>query len=71
MKKNCFKLKEGQFLLNIVKILLPYKMVELCVGLPKKVTDAPSPETFTVRLDGSRNNMMHLKMSLLIVGQLV
>lgn len=70
MRKNGFKLKEGQFLLNIVKKLLPYETVEPWDRLPKKVMDAPSLEIFTTRLRGSLSNMMHLMMSLLIAGLL-
>lgn len=47
-------------------MLLPYEMVDHWDRLPKKLMDAPSLETFTVRLDGSLSSMMHSKMSLLI-----
>ncbi|KAK4822718.1 hypothetical protein QYF61_019715 [Mycteria americana] len=39
--------------------------------LPREVVDAPSLETFKVRLDGALSNMIELKMSLLIAGGLM
>jgi len=38
--------------------------------LPTEVVDAPSLETFKVRLDQALSNLMQLKSSLLIVGGL-
>ena len=38
--------------------------------LPREVVDAPSLETFQVRLDGALGNLIELKMSLLIAGRL-
>jgi len=38
--------------------------------LPRKVVDAPSLETFKVRLDGALSNLIQLKMSLLTAGGL-
>ena len=38
--------------------------------LPREVVDAPSLETFQVRLDGALSNLISLKMSLLIAGGL-
>ncbi|KAK4818443.1 hypothetical protein QYF61_013130, partial [Mycteria americana] len=37
---------------------------------PREVVDAPSLETFKVRLDGALSNLIQLKMSLLIAGGL-
>jgi len=37
--------------------------------LPREVVDAPSLDTFKVRLDGALSNLISLKMSLLIAGQ--
>jgi len=34
--------------------------------LPREVVDAPSLETFMVRLDSAQSNLIRLKMSLLI-----
>jgi len=36
--------------------------------LPREVVVAPSLETFKVALDGALNNLIELKMSLLIAG---
>jgi len=36
--------------------------------LPGEVVEAPSLETFKVRLDGALSNLKQLKMSLLIAG---
>ena len=38
--------------------------------LPRGVVDAPTLETFKVRLDGDLSNLMQLKMSLSIAGRL-
>jgi len=38
--------------------------------LPREVVDAPSPETFQVRLDGVLRNQTWLKMSLPMAGGL-
>ena len=38
--------------------------------LPREVVDAPSLETFKVRLDRALSNQIELKMSLLIAGEL-
>ena len=38
--------------------------------LPREVGDAPSLETFKVRLDGALSNLILLKMSLLMAGGL-
>lgn len=38
--------------------------------MPREVVDAPSLETFKVRLDRSLRKLMELKMSLLTVGGL-
>jgi len=38
--------------------------------LPREVVDAPSLETFQARLDGALSNLIQLKMSLLIAGEL-
>jgi len=38
--------------------------------LPREVVDAPSLETFKIRLDGALSNLIQLQMSLLIAGGL-
>ena len=47
-KANDFKLKQGRFRLEIRK-----RVVKHWHRLPREVVDAPSLETFKVRLDGS------------------
>jgi len=67
---NRFKLKEGRFRLGITKKFLTLRVVKHWKSLPGEVVDAPSPETFKVKLDGSLRNLIYLKMSLLIAGGL-
>jgi len=38
--------------------------------LPREVVDAPSLETFKVRLDGALSNLIQVKMSLLTAARL-
>jgi len=38
--------------------------------LPREAVDAPSLETFKVRLDGTLSNLVRVKMALLIAGGL-
>ena len=38
--------------------------------MPREVVDAPSLETFKVRLDGALSNLIELEMSLLVAGGL-
>ncbi|KFQ14771.1 hypothetical protein N330_11862, partial [Leptosomus discolor] len=45
------KLKEGIFRLDIRKKFFTMRMVKLWNRLPKEVVEAPSLETFQVRLD--------------------
>jgi len=68
---NGFKLKEGRFRLAIRKKFFTTRVVkELQLptswkGLPRDLEDAPSLETFKVRLDGVLRNLISLKMALL------
>jgi len=39
-------------------------------GLRREVVEAPSLETFMVRLDGALSNLIQLKLSLLAAGDL-
>ena len=43
-------------------------MVKHWHRLPREVVDAPSLETFRVRLEGALSDLIELKMSLLIAG---
>jgi len=38
--------------------------------LPRETADATSLETFKVRLEGALGNLIHLKMALLVAGQM-
>ncbi|KFO84424.1 hypothetical protein N320_08331, partial [Buceros rhinoceros silvestris] len=49
---NSFKLKEGRFRLDIRKKFFTVNVEEHWKWLPGQVVDAPSLETFQVRLDG-------------------
>ncbi|KAK4830424.1 hypothetical protein QYF61_011132 [Mycteria americana] len=65
---NCFKPKEGRLRLDIRKKFFTMRVVKHCTRLPREVVDAPSLETFKVRLDGALSNLIELKMSLFIGG---
>ncbi|KFQ61934.1 hypothetical protein N334_05732, partial [Pelecanus crispus] len=55
---NGFKLKEGRFRLDIRKKFFTMRVVKHCIRLPREVVDAPSLETFKVRLDGALSNLI-------------
>ena len=67
---NGFELKEGRFRLDIRKKFFTIRVVKHWNGLPREVVDAPSLETFQVRLDRTLSNLMELKMFLLKAGGL-
>ncbi|KAK4827894.1 hypothetical protein QYF61_022317 [Mycteria americana] len=67
---NGFKVKEGRFRLDIRKKFFTLRVVKHWHRLPREVVDAPSLETFKVRLDGALSNLLWLKMSLLIAAVL-
>jgi len=65
---NGFKPKESTFRLDIRKKSFTVRVVKHCNRLPREVVDAPSLESFKVRLDGALTNLVWLKKSLLTAG---
>ncbi|KFW62123.1 hypothetical protein AS28_12811, partial [Pygoscelis adeliae] len=55
---NGSKLKEGRFRLDIRKKFFTLRVVKHWHRLPREVVDAPSRETFKVRLDGALSNLI-------------
>ncbi|KFV54597.1 hypothetical protein N328_04479, partial [Gavia stellata] len=54
---NGFTLKEGRFRLDMRKKFFMMKVAKHRKRLPREVVDAPSLETFKVRLDGALSNL--------------
>ncbi|KFW69695.1 hypothetical protein AS28_02364, partial [Pygoscelis adeliae] len=54
---NGFKLKGGRFSLDIRKKFFTLRVVKHWHRFPREVVDAPSLETFKVRLDGALSNL--------------
>ncbi|KAK4828909.1 hypothetical protein QYF61_001467, partial [Mycteria americana] len=61
-----FKLKEGRFRLGIGKKFFTMRVVRHWNRLPREVVDAPSLETFKVRLDGALSNLIEFKISFIL-----
>ncbi|KAK4807457.1 LOW QUALITY PROTEIN: hypothetical protein QYF61_002008 [Mycteria americana] len=57
-RSNGFKLREGRFRLDLRKKCFTLRVVRHWSRLPREVVDAPSLETFKVRLDGALSNLM-------------
>ncbi|KFW63496.1 hypothetical protein AS28_01360, partial [Pygoscelis adeliae] len=55
---NGSKLKEGRFRLDIRKKFFTVRVVKHWHRLPQEVVDAPSLETFKVRLDRALSNLI-------------
>jgi len=67
-RSNGFKLREGRFRLDIRQKFCTLRVVKTWHGLPRDMVDAPSPETFKVRLDRALSNPIQFDISLLITG---
>ena len=57
---NDFKLKKRRFSLDIRKKFFTVRLVRHWKRLPRDVVDAPSLETFKVRLDQALSNLIEL-----------
>ncbi|KFM11791.1 hypothetical protein AS27_07751, partial [Aptenodytes forsteri] len=55
---NGFKLEGGRFRLDIRRKFFTLRAVKHWHRLPREVVDAPSLETFKVRLDGALSNLI-------------
>lgn len=66
---NDFKPKENRFRLTMWKKGFTVRIVKQWNGLPGAVVDAPSPETFKVRLGGVLSSLISWKASMLFPGK--
>ena len=62
--------REGRSRLDIMKTFFTMRVVKHWHRLLREVVEAPSLETFKIRLDGARSNLAQLKSSLLTAGGL-
>jgi len=57
-RSNRVKLKEGRFRLDIRKTFFTVRVVKHLNGMPREVVEAPSLETFKVRLNRALSNLV-------------
>jgi len=57
-RSNALKLRKGRFRLDIRKTLFRMRVVKHWHRLPREAVEAPSLETFKVRLDGALSNLV-------------
>jgi len=69
-RNNGFKVREGRFRLGIRRKYFMIRVMKHWNRLPRGVVEAPSQETFKVRLDGALSNLVWLKIYLLTAGEL-
>ncbi|KFQ05293.1 hypothetical protein N330_11417, partial [Leptosomus discolor] len=55
---NAFKLEKGRFRLDIGKKFFNMRVVDHWNRLPREAVEAPSLDTFKVRLDGALSNLI-------------
>jgi len=67
---NGYKLKEGNFGLDIRKKFFTMRVVRPWPRLPGEAVAAPSLAVFKARLDGALSSLVWWKMSLLMAGVL-
>jgi len=70
IRGNGLKLKEGRFRLDIRKNFFTERVVKQWNRLPREVVNAPSLETFQIRLKEALSNQFQLKRCLLFAGDL-
>ena len=58
MRRNGFKLEEGQFRLDVRKKFFTVKVVRHWNSLPSEAVDFPSLQAFKARLDGALSNLV-------------